>query len=365
MSDGRDAEQFVDDNGQLNADTKKVEGASLDKPLFDSRIYLLISLLTLGVGGVLLLLYAKTPPTSDVERTIYLICAAALLPSGVLWTVEHYFLLKPIEHQHVVILDRYYRERDEFLAQYHRDAKHLLRESRENQSLMEIMQSSGRHFFRGESDERATLVRRVLEESLDDDTCHEVVIVGSTLDGLFRQGSWFEEFIRRAIEKHKSLRLMFTHWDYVTHREKQEDRADGDIAQELKHSLVRAISWKVPADAIRLDHGAPTVFMVIAGNNMILNPYPFGRESVTSMSVWLTNPQPERPEGPPGTIWHAYYINHYDMVWNPNKYPRKLSTVSEPISSPLPDGWEDKIETFIDGVRLASRNRAASATMKR
>jgi len=97
--------------------------------------------------------------------------------------------------------------------------------------------------------------------------------------------------------------------------------------------------------------------MVIAGNNMILNPYPFGRESVTSMSVWLTNPQPGKPEGSPGTIWHAYYVNHYDILWNPGKYPRRLSTVSEPISSPLPDGWEDKIEAFIDGVREASRKR--------
>ncbi len=329
------------------------------KPLFDSRIYLLISLLTIGLGVVLLILYAKTPDGADVERTIYLICAAALLPSGVLWTVEHYFLQRPIEHSYASILRQYYLEQNSFLSQYRRDSGHLLRECRTNQNLAEIVQSTTRHFCRAISDERASLVRRVLEDSLDDETCREIAIVGSTLDGLFRQGSWFEEFIRRALEKNKSLRLMFTHWDYVTHREKQEDRADGDIAQELKHSLVRAINWKVPPEAIRLVHGAPTVFMVIAGNNMILNPYPFGRESVTSMSVWLSNPQPERPEGPPGTIWHAYYINHYDMVWNPDKYPRKLSTVSEPISSSLPNGWEDTIETFIDGVRLASRNRVS------
>ncbi len=77
--------------------------------------------------------------------------------------------------------------------------------------------------------------------------------------------------------------MTFTHWDYVTHREKQEDRADGAIAEELKQSLARAISWGIPRTSIRLVHGAPTVFMVIAGSNMILNPYPFGRESVTSV----------------------------------------------------------------------------------
>lgn len=341
----------ITNNG--NAKSYEIKG----HPLFDSRIYLLISLLTLGIGVVFIILYAKVPVTSDVEKTLYIILASSLLPAGILWTIEHYFLQKPIEHEYISALNQYRMERDKLLSAYKIDSENMLRQWRASQSLMELVQGAEKHCFRSVSDERSALVRRVLEESVDDESCKEIVIVGSTLDGLFRQGSWFEEFIRQAVEKHKSLKFMFTHWDYVTHREKQEDRADGDIAQELKHSLVRATTWKVPRDAIRLVHGAPTVFMVIAGNNMILNPYPFGRESVTSMSTWLTNPQPSRPEGPPGTIWHAYYINHYDMVWNPEKYPRKLSTVSEPISSPLPEGWEDKIETFIDGVRVASRKR--------
>lgn len=331
---------------------------------FDSRIYLLISLLTVGLGIVFLILHIKIPSDLITEKTIYLICATSLLPAGILWTIEHYFLQQPVENEYVSILDQYQSEQVILLNKFRVDGHILLHESRSNQRLMEIMQTSEKHYFRGISDERATLVKRVLEESLDDVNCHEMIIIGSTLDGLFRQGSWFEEFIRKAIEKQKKLKLMFTHWDYVTHREKQEDRADGDIAQELKQSLVKALIWKVPIDAIRLVNGAPTVFMVIAGNNMILNPYPFGRESVTSMTVWLNNPRPDKPEGPPGTIWHAYYINHYDMVWNHEKYPRKLSTVFEPISSPLPYGWEDQIETFIDGVRAAASRRRAGIISK-
>jgi hypothetical protein len=323
----------------------------------DSRVYMLISLLTIGMGIVFIVMYARIPPASVTEKTIYLILASALLPAGILWTIEHYFLQKPVEYQYISVLDQYRTERNRLLDEYSDDSQYILQQFRVNQSRMEILQCADCYYFRGISDERAALVKRVLLESLDDEGCHEIIIAGSTLDGLFRQGSWFEDFIRKALEKNKLLKLMFTHWDYVTHREKQEDRADGDIAQELKQSLVRAVTWKVPVDSIRLVHGAPTVFMVIAGNNMILNPYPFGRESVTSMAVWLTNPQPRTPEGPAGTIWHAYYINHYDMVWNPNQYPRKLSTVSEPISSKLPQGWEDKIENFIDGVRVASRKR--------
>jgi hypothetical protein len=346
---------------QTGSDGETKTSGTGSRPLFDSRIYLLISLLTVGIGVVFIILYAKIPAASGVERTLYIIFASSLLPAGILWTIEHYFLQKPVEHEYTSILNQYRTERGTLLSEYEADGQELLGRYRANQNFMELMQSAEKHCLRGVSDERASLVRRVLEESVRDEACHEVVIVGSTLDGLFRQGSWFEEFIRQALEKQKSLKLMFTHWDYVTHREKQEDRADGEIAQELKHSLVRATKWKVPRDAIRLVHGAPTVFMVIAGNNMILNPYPFGRESVTSMSIWLTNPTPGKPEGPPGTIWHAYYINHYDMVWNPDRYSRSLSTVSEPISSSLPEGWEAKIDQFIDGVREASRKRRVSA----
>ncbi|MFH2065434.1 MAG: hypothetical protein ABIK15_09585 [Pseudomonadota bacterium] len=342
-----------------DVDSKKTEDTRRKKPIsIDSRVYLLISLLTIGMGIVFLILYARIPSVQATEKTIYLILASAILPAGLLWTIEHYFLQRPVEYQYISVLDQYRAERNQLLKEYDEDGQYILQQFRANQSRMEILQSADCYYFRGISDERAALVKRVLLDSLDDEGCKEIIIAGSTLDGLFRQGSWFEDFIRKALEKNKLLKLMFTHWDYVTHREKQEDRADGDIAQELKQSLVRAVTWKVPEGSIRLVHGAPTVFMVIAGNNMILNPYPFGRESVTSMAVWLTNPQPRTPQGPAGTIWHAYYINHYDMVWNPEKYPRKLSTVSEPISSKLPEGWEDEIETFIDGVRVASRKRA-------
>lgn len=310
--------------------------ASRKATYIDPRVYLLISIFTIGVGLAFVFLYTQTTVPNEMQRTLYLIVASALLPAGVLWTVEHYFLQKPLEHKYESILEQYSKD----------------------QLLMEALQCAEKYNFRAISDEREPVVRRVLDRALDDETCREVIIIGSTLNGLFRQGIWFEEFVRTALEKKKQLKLMFTHWDYVTYREKQEDRADGAIAEELKQSLARFLTWGVPRESIRLVRGAPTVFMVIAGNNMILNPYPFGRESVTSLTIWLMNPDPSEPRGLPGTIWHEYYVNHYDIVWNPDRYPRRLNTVSEPISSPLPDDWEQRINGFIGGV-MESRQRRA------
>lgn len=304
----------------------------------DPRVYLLISILTIGVGLFFIVLYIKTPITNEVERTLYLIGASALLPAGVLWTLEHYLLQKPIEDEYKSILDRYGEDR----------------------RLMETIQSAEKHCFRAISAERAPLARRVLEGAVDDEACREIIIIGSTLDGLFRQGSWFEEFVRTSLARKKGLRLVFTHWDYVTHREKQEDRPDGAIAVELKESLTKAVNWGVPRGSIRLVHGAPTVFMIVAGNNMLLNPYTFGREAVTSTTFWLTNPDPRRSEGPPETIWHTYYIYHYDIAWNPDRYPRKLNASPEPISSPLPDDWREQIDRFIEGVVRARSGRTGT-----
>ncbi|MBM4457214.1 MAG: hypothetical protein FJ011_05520 [Chloroflexi bacterium] len=331
-------------------------------PKIDPRVYLLLSITTIGLGVVSLILYLRTPSTApqEAEKMLFLIFASALLPAGILWTMEHYFLQEPMEEGYQSVLEMYRDEQKRLIERYGMDQRSLLEQQRAKQRLAETMQCVEEHHFRAISDERELLVKNVLDPALGVETCHEIIIVGSTLNGLFRQGVWFEEFIRNALSRGKQLELMLTHWDYVTHREKQEDRADGAIADELRQSLARLLAWGVPKKSIRLVRGAPTVFMVIAGNNMVLNPYPFGRESVTSLAIWLANPDPSRPDGPPGSIWHEYYVNHYDIVWNPQKYPRRLCTIKDPISTELPDDWQNQLGRFIEGVRGEAERRSAT-----
>jgi hypothetical protein len=304
------------------------------RPYWDPRVYALLSAITIGVGVFLAVLSFRTPDTSQMEKTLYIILASAMLPAGVLWTIEHYFLTKPAQYEYESILKQY----------------------RDDQELLATIQTIREHNFHSISGQRAPLVERVLLGALSDTACRDIIIVGSTLDGLFRQ-AWFEQFVKNTLASQRELKLMFTHWDYVTHREKQEDRSDGDIAGELKQSLSRALSWGVPPGSVRLVRGAPTVFMVIAGDNMILNPYPFGRESVTSLSIWLRNPQPGKPEGRPGSIWNSYYVSHYDEAWNPDAHPRRLSTIPGEISIPLPKDWEKELDKFIQGVITARLTR--------
>lgn len=304
-------------------------------------VVILIIFLTIGLGIVFLVEHFRTPDIHAMEKMIFLILASALLPAGVLWSIEHYFLVRPLENEYMTIIDRLNSKIDD----------------------TETFESIRNHGLRAISSAREPLVKEVLEGSLTNIAIKEIIIVGSTQDGLIRRTPWFEEFIKGALERKKQLKLMFTHWDYVTHRERQEDRPDGAIAQELQNSLSALLRWGVPKDSIRLAYGAPTVFMVIAGTNMILNPYPFCGESVTSMSIWLENLNADKPEGQPGSLWHQYYINHYDKPWNPDKpqYRRRNNKDPKAISYPLADDWENQISRFVEGI-VRERFVASSAS---
>jgi hypothetical protein len=301
------------------------------KPRYSKEIVsLLVFLLTVGLGVIFLIESLRTPSEHEIEKTLWLIIASALLPAGVLWTIEHYFLVKPLEDEYEILRKK-------------------LEETIEDTETLKSMRTHG---MRAISTERAPLVKKVLETSLDDSTISEVVIVGSTQDGLVRRARWFEQFVKNSLVRNKKVKMMFTHWEYVTHRERQEDRPDGAIAQELRNSISKVLQWGVPKDCIRLAYGAPTVFMVIAGNDMILNPYPFGGESVTSSAIWLKKSESDPPSGAPGSIWREYYINHYDKPWNPNKpeYQRMNNKDPMEISYPLPEDWAAQLDLFIEDI---------------
>ncbi len=94
-------------------------------------------------------------------------------------------LQKPVEQEYTSIIDRY----------------------RADQQLMEVIQCAERHRFRAISGERAPLVRLVLDMALEDESCREIAIIGSTLNGLFRQGVWFEEFVRATVSKGEASKV--------------------------------------------------------------------------------------------------------------------------------------------------------------
>ena len=135
-------------------------------------VALLVFLLTIGLGIIFLIESLRTPDTNSIEKMLFLILAAALLPAGILWAIEHYFLIIPIK-------DEYESMRQKLEARI---------------DDMETYDAIRKHGLRSISTQRADLVKKVLNASLDDETIKEIIIVGSTQDGLIRRAKWFEEF---------------------------------------------------------------------------------------------------------------------------------------------------------------------------
>jgi hypothetical protein len=293
----------------------------------------LVLVATIGLGVVFLVEHVRTPDSDVTQKMVFLIIASALLPAGVLWVVEHTLLLSPLLKEAKSMIE-------DIRTSIGR-ADREIRAGIEDATMLDSFKRCGLHRA---SPSRESLVKEVLQHSVHDNTISDIIIVGSTLDGLTKRAPWFREFIEDAKTSGKHLRLVFTHWDFVSHREKQEDRPAGAIAQELLYSLSKVLHWGIPPESIRLAYGAPTVFMVVAGSDMILNPYPYGAESVTSLTIWLKNTHPEKPEGVIGSVWNQYYESHYKMAWDPPEPEHSIGIGDgRRISCPLPKDWKQQI----------------------
>jgi hypothetical protein len=319
---------------------------------------------TLLCGALLVVLYIKTPETEVIEKTLYMILASAILPSGFLWGLEYFTMRRQDE-----------LKRDELDC-------HCSANITSCRALVEynnIYHAVSRHGLVSISTERDELVERVLANFLSHEkaTPHddpnppvklahqEVIIIGSTLKGLLVQ-NYFEGWVRDAITAGISLKFIFTHWDYIGYRESQEDKKNGTIISELCQNISQLLAWGVPESSIRLAYGTPTLFLLIAGSDMIINPYTFTRESYRSMTVHIKNPDPSNPQGPNDSIWFQYYRNHYLTVWEPQPFinyvqinPKKKDQL---ISCELPSDWKAQIELCIADYQKEILEKTAGRT---
>lgn len=172
----------------------------------------------------------------------------------------------------------------------------------------------------------------------------QVVIVGSTMRGLY-QNDQLSARVQQVLIEHKApYRFLLTHWDFVSRRQSQESRPKGAIATELKETL----DWLtnkcgVPLHSIRLYYGTPTCFMIVSGSKMFLNPYPYEGVAYGSFCLEVENRNPQLPQGDDGTIWRQYYVHHYYRPW----YGVPLANQVRCNSAPLPTDWEQKLNEWI------------------
>lgn len=132
----------------------------------------------------------------------------------------------------------------------------------------------------------------------------EVIVIGSSLLGLFLYVPGFKEIAQQNPNKFKFL---LTHPDDSEKREGPEGRDTGVINGEIREGIHKLESWGVPLENIQLYRRSPTVFTIITSEHMLLNPYPYCTEAYR---CWCLQVSSE------GSIYEQYYGKHFKDAWN-------------------------------------------------
>jgi hypothetical protein len=110
-----------------------------------------------------------------------------------------------------------------------------------------------------------------------------------------------------------TLRVLLTHWDFISHRQDQEKTEKNVtryvISKELKEAVDLLVASEL-AGFVRFYRGAPTCFTVICRGEglMLANPYPYQREAYNSWTAVF------RQTSKPG-IFSAFGKAHFEEPW--------------------------------------------------
>jgi hypothetical protein len=140
----------------------------------------------------------------------------------------------------------------------------------------------------------------------------KVYIVGSSLKGVLATVPDFRRILYEGNPTtdllDKKLEILLTHPSYARFREHQENRAQGDIADEVFQSMRIIEEFKLTRP--RLYKGTPTCFMIATEERMLLNPYPYETEAYKSFCLTVRNIASER------SIYRHYFQCHFSQPWN-------------------------------------------------
>ena len=169
-------------------------------------------------------------------------------------------------------------------------------------------------------------------ESKRKDIRGKLIIVGSSIKGLIENVKGTPEIIKNAIESQGELRILLTHPEYSQYRENQEDRPYGAIEDEIFDGIRELEScvepdYPQPADLklspiVKLYKGTPTCFMIITGDRMLINPYPYEEEAYKSFCIAVRKVEPrDQPIDIERTIYAQYLRAHFEKPWERNSVP--------------------------------------------
>jgi hypothetical protein len=142
-------------------------------------------------------------------------------------------------------------------------------------------------------------------------------IVGSTIFGLKgRSFATNDKILKLLHEKGQrpdfQLRILLTHWDYVSGRQAQEKTEKNIARYVISKELLDAVKSLAKlgiSRSVRFYRSAPTCFTIICRGQkeMLLNPYPYEREAFNSWSIVFRETY--------GGIYEDFKSAHFEQPW--------------------------------------------------
>lgn len=184
--------------------------------------------------------------------------------------------------------------------------------------------------------DRATALREFTKfmdfEASRRDSKGRLIIVGSSVKGLLENVKKMPDIVRTAVGSGCELNILLTHPEYSPYRENQEDRPMGAIEDEIFDGVRKLescveVPYPNPPDQkfspmVKLYKGTPTCFMIVAGDRMLVNPYPYEEEAYRSFCISVRKVDPrESNVDAERTIYAQYLRAHFEKPWERNAVP--------------------------------------------
>ena len=265
------------------------------------------------VAGILLIVLSQTGPESwgQFARDLFLAIGLAIAPSGLIGLITDYLIFGRTMETLVDEVKQFGTENNKLSEQVKalQVSTEFLKQSSElGLEMIYPDRGSALKFF-------ANLMRKQAKSESKEQS-GRLIIVGSSIKGLREAIRNLEDIITEASKNpYCDFRILLTHPQYCRYRENQEERPPGAIEEEIYATmLLLEDNWfksddenksstpmesrmesdggknnkeinKSIAHNVKLYKGTPTCFMIIAGDHMLINPYPYEKEAFKSFCL--------------------------------------------------------------------------------
>jgi hypothetical protein len=197
-------------------------------------------------------------------------------------------------------------------------------------------------------------------KSQNTDKCVEhmgtINVVSSSARGLLgyldREPTETQSEWRDLIEKEsKHFKFLLTHPAYAHLRQPAEERESGDIEVEIiKTALYLYGVCEMDSNNLRFYRGSPSVFQMQVGNYILLNPYPYGKMAMDTLSLEF---EIKKYGSEKEYFVEEFAQKHFNHTWSFYQQPSKRVDSVQMVQGV--DSLEDILKAFAECTYLGSK----------